>query len=107
MLVATDHPQVLTSERRAFLENQLRAFENVPENKQEFLRTQVFDSRILSPEGVDRLVSKASITVNTDHNRWIEYATPRYNWTDQDWTATNLNWLKEAGRDPLDAAIAH
>jgi len=28
--------------------------------------------------------------INTDHNRWIEYATPRYNVSSYDWRTDNL-----------------
>ena len=43
-------------------------------------------------------------TINTDHNRWIEYATPRYNWTDDDGGAANLPWLKTFA-DPSPVAV--
>ena len=94
MMVATDHPQELTAARRAYLAQRLTSLSNIPESRQTFLEAQVFDSRLLSPAAVDRLLGQAAYGINTDHNRWIEYATPRYNWIDDDGGAANLAWLK-------------
>jgi hypothetical protein len=54
----------------------------------------VFDSRLLDPDAIDRLVMSGDQRINTDQNRWIEYATPRYNWTDKNWEDSNVAWLK-------------
>jgi len=94
MMVATTHPQELTEARRAYLSLRLRSLSNIPESKQAALEAQVFDSRVLGPADVDRLLAQGPHGLNTDHNRWIEYATPRYNWTDDDGGAANLAWLK-------------
>lgn len=103
MMVATSQPQELSAERRTYLADRLRSLRNIPESQQAALQAQVFDSRLLSPEAVDRLLSQAQPRLNTDHNRWIEYATPRYNWTDDDGEG-NLAWLKSfAG--PVSAAV--
>jgi spermidine synthase len=98
MMVATTHPQELTPARRAFLAQRLRSLRNIPEAQQTALEAQVFDSQVLSPQDVDRLLSQTQPGLNTDHNRWIEYATPRYNWTDDDGGAANLAWLKSFSR---------
>jgi spermidine synthase len=94
MMVATTHPQELTEARRAYLTQRLHSLSNIPESKQAALDAQVFDSRVLTPADVDRLLGQGRHELNTDHNRWIEYATPRYNWTDDDGGAANLVWLK-------------
>jgi spermidine synthase len=94
MLIATDYPQTLTPERRAYLEQRLAMFTNVPASSQTALREQVFDSRLLDPDAIDRLVMSGDQRINTDQNRWIEYATPRYNWTDKNWEDSNVAWLK-------------
>lgn len=104
MMVGTRHPQELTADRRAYLAERLRSLSNIPESKQTSLEAQVFDSRLLSPAAVDRLLSQSRHGINTDHNRWIEYATPRYNWTDDDGVA-NLAWLKSFA-DPVPVAAA-
>ena len=105
MMVATTHPQELTADRRAYLSQRLRSLKNIPESKQAHLEAQVFDSQLLSPAAVDRLLGQGRYGINTDHNRWIEYATPRYNWTDDDGGAANLAWLKTfAEPSPVAAA---
>jgi len=93
MMVATRYRQELTAARRTYLAQRLRSLSNIPESMQTSLDAQVFDSRLLTPAAVDRLLGQGQHGINTDHNRWIEYATPRYNWTDDDGTA-NLAWLK-------------
>jgi len=94
MMIATNHPQVLTDSRRAYMQQRLRLLTGVPESALTDLQQQIFDSRILDPAGVDRLLKTGHPAINTDHNRWLEYATPRYNWTDHVWEDSNLAWLK-------------
>lgn len=94
MMVATMHPQELTEARRTYIAERLRSLNNVPESQRKSLEAHIFDSQLLSPAAVDRLLSQGQYGINTDHNRWIEYATPRYNWTDDDDGAANLAWLK-------------
>lgn len=66
----------------------------MPENFLAELEKNMYDSRVLDTSGVDRLLSSAKPVINTDHNRWLEYATPRYNWTDDNWPSINLAWLR-------------
>ncbi|HEX5432174.1 MAG TPA: hypothetical protein VFW83_09420, partial [Bryobacteraceae bacterium] len=93
MLVASGRPQTLTPERRSYMIGHLSSLEGVPEGKQAEVQHQVFDSQLLDSEGVDRLLRTSPHVLNTDHNRWIEYATPRYNWTDND-GAGNFAWIR-------------
>ena len=44
----------------------------------------------MSAEGVDAMIRELKPAINTDHNRWIEYATPRYNVSSHDWRTDNL-----------------
>ena len=104
MMVATTHLQELTEARRAYLSRRLRSLSNIPESDQSYLEARVFDSQVLSPAAVDRLLSQRQYLLNTDHNRWIEYATPRYNWTDDDGGAANILWLKGFAEPPVTAA---
>jgi spermidine synthase len=105
MMVGATRPQELTSERRAYMVQRLRALSNIPESRQIALAAEVFDSQLLTPAAVDRLLSQGEYGINTDHNRWIEYATPRYNWADDDGSVTNLAWLKSFA-EPSTAAAA-
>ena len=50
---------------------------------------------ILDNDGVSRLLAAASPRINTDHNRWIEYATPRYQASSYDWLTHNLAFLHQ------------
>ncbi|QOY84901.1 fused MFS/spermidine synthase [Paludibaculum fermentans] len=94
VVVASNRPHDLTPERRAYLDARLRTFSEVPENFLAELEKNMYDSRVLDTSGVDRLLSSAKPVINTDHNRWLEYATPRYNWTDDNWPSINLAWLR-------------
>jgi len=44
----------------------------------------------MSPADVSQFVGLRYPVINTDHNRWIEYATPRYNVSSHDWRTENL-----------------
>ena len=47
-------------------------------------------SKLMSPDAVDRMIADMKPVINTDHNRWIEYATPRYNASEKDWAKHNV-----------------
>ena len=49
--------------------------------------------RLLAPEDVTRLQSLGIFDVNTDRNRYLEYATPRYNLVRMPLEAINLRLL--------------
>ena len=63
-LVAADHP--------------LAPFENAP---------------LLDADGVARLVAGGHPPIDTGHNRWIDYAAPRYRLSGYDWVKHNLEYL--------------
>ena len=98
MIVATSEPQRLDPDRRIYLTERLRTLEGVPAAQRDRLPQAMFDSQVLGPNDVDRLVAGAHAVVNSDHSRWLEYATPRYNWMDVDWMGKNLAYLKEFAR---------
>jgi spermidine synthase len=50
-------------------------------------------SRLLGDEGAAALVHDLRPEINTDHNRWMEYASPRYQASSFDWTGYNLRRL--------------
>jgi spermidine synthase len=52
-------------------------------------------ARLLDPDGVARLIASRRPQINTDHNRWIEYVTPRYQASSYDWLADNLRFLRQ------------
>jgi len=50
-------------------------------------------ARLVRPDRVDALIREIHAPINTDHNRWIEYATPRYQSSSFDWMTDNLKVL--------------
>jgi hypothetical protein len=51
-------------------------------------------SRLMDAPTVDAMLRELHPVINTDHNRWIEYATPRYNVSPHDWVADNLAFFR-------------
>src|SRR5882724_134763 len=81
MIVASDRTQELEAGREAYLASRLGdawEHERIPR------------ARLMSVEAVDAMVRELRPVINTDHNRWIEYSTPRYNVSRYDWRAENL-----------------
>lgn len=94
ILIGTNHPQRIAPDRTDLLASRLAANTNqLLEPPAELLR-QVAQSRLLAPATLDALMLDHQI-INTDHNRWIEYATPRYNANDFDWRSVNLAYLRQ------------
>ncbi|MCC6130796.1 MAG: fused MFS/spermidine synthase [Acidobacteria bacterium] len=58
----------------------------------------VRQTRLLSPEEVDRVLSRESFVLNTDENRYLEYATPPQNAQRTDTVPINIKFLREAAR---------
>jgi spermidine synthase len=88
IIVATMEPQIGDAAREAMLVQRLGSLAS-----QDLVR-EILHSRVADPKAVDRLIAAERSPVNTDSNRWIEYATPRYNVTSEDWTTQNLAWLR-------------
>jgi spermidine synthase len=53
----------------------------------------ILSSQLLDANAVRRLSESRSPVINTDWNRWIEFATPRYNVSEVDWMAVNQHNL--------------
>ena len=94
MIVATSQPQTSTPEREALLADRMRALIPGDPSMQAGVADRTFHSRVISPAGVDRMLASVPAVINTDHNRWLEYATPRFNWSETDWIPVNLNFLR-------------
>jgi spermidine synthase len=82
MIVAADRPQTLDPARVNALMTMLPGYHG-----------SIAQARVMSPAAVDRMIDSMRLVINSDHNRWIEYATPRYNGSDHDWRADNLRFL--------------
>jgi spermidine synthase len=81
MIVASDRPQELETGRKGYLASRLDRGEE---------RTRIEGARVMRTEAVDAMIHQLRPVINTDHNRWIEYATPRYNVGSYDWRTDNL-----------------
>lgn len=80
VMVASAHPLVLDAARRAELERRYRSASLVDE---------LYASVLVTPDGVARVVNDFRPVINTDHNRWLEYTTPRYQSSSFDWLSYN------------------
>lgn len=80
MMVASAHPLVLDEAGRPEL---ARRFRSAP------LVDELRGSVLVSPSGLTRLINDFHPAINTDHNRWLEYSTPRYQSSTFDWMRHN------------------
>jgi len=98
MIVASLEPQIPVQDRRRLIEERVQTLiRREPEQQQKIMR-EILESRVTSPAGVDRMLAAVKPIINTDHNRWLEYATPRYNSSALPWEATNLTFLRSFER---------
>ncbi len=88
MLVASDRP--LTKTDTVVQHFQSSGLSSADANR---LVTELDRARLVSSQGVEALIRDAHPQINTDHNRWLEYATPRYQSSSFDWIAYNLAYL--------------
>jgi hypothetical protein len=85
MLVAANHPLVAA---------RLQASTGLAPEEAAKLVDGISAARLLYPAGVARLVRDLHPPIDTDHNRWLEYATPRYQSGSYDWVSHNLRFLR-------------
>ncbi len=88
LLIASDRPLVLTPNAAATIEASGMAPADAAR-----LVSDLSGSRLLGDEGAAALVRDLRPEINTDNNRWIEYASPRYQASSFDWTGYNLRRL--------------
>ena len=84
MMVASYYPLVLDEKRRPELDRCFRSASLVDE---------LYGSVLVAPNNLNRLVNEFHAVINTDHNRWLEYATPRYQSSSLDWFSHNSRML--------------
>jgi spermidine synthase len=92
MIVATHHPQTVDHARLDDLARKLSSMSAIKEAPA-LLADNITRAQILGTSGVERMLHELHPVINTDHNRWIEYMTPRYNSSDFNWEAYNLAQL--------------
>ena len=86
MMVASDRPLVLDGARRSGLARRFGSASLVDD---------LYRSVLVSPSGLTRLARDFHSVINTDHNRWLEYATPRYQSSGFDWLSYNTQLLSQ------------
>ena len=92
IIVASPEPLLV---RTAALARFRTAYESLgfpPERAAEVLKT-ILSSRLLSAGDTDALARRPGLARNTDRNRWLEYATPRYNLDRNDHVSENVRAL--------------
>jgi spermidine synthase len=94
MLLAANHPLVQSDRRLDELAERLSAAEHLPIEVARARIDTVSRSEIVSPAGVDAMVRETTPLINTDHNRFIEYATPKYSSAERDWHEYNVRFLR-------------
>ncbi|MBS1784244.1 MAG: fused MFS/spermidine synthase [Acidobacteria bacterium] len=111
VLVATDQPQIIRSAALSRMTpSVLGPLTGRPPAEAKTLLDAILKDRVLSPEDVDRNLQSVSATpdlnflgrpgvliLNTDDNRYLEYATPRYALDPRDLVDGNLQSLHAAG----------
>jgi spermidine synthase len=88
IMVASAQPLVLDESRRPELTRRYRSAPLVDE---------LYRSVLVSPGGLAWLLKDFHPVINTDHNRWLEYSTPRYQSSSFDWWRYNERILSRYG----------
>ena len=97
ILVATRTPQVFRATALDSLRKAAAHLDTVTQDPGTLLM-QVLQSRLLSPEDVSLAFTAASIPLNTDRNRRLEYFTPRYSLDRRPLAAMNRSVLLRSAR---------
>jgi spermidine synthase len=93
IMVASSEPQSADAARQESLQQRMKLLVRRSPEEQAKVADEMFRSRVMSAEAVDRMIAAQPAVINTDHNRWLEYATPRYNSSNADWVTRNLAFL--------------
>ena len=95
-MIAGAEPQRIHSQAEdAIREFARRQPSTTADSPEEFLGA-LHAARVLDADGVTRL-SATRPFINHDWNRWLEYATPKYNLSRRDWISLNLAHLQQYG----------
>jgi hypothetical protein len=91
ILVASESPQVFQAEAEPRIQRVLDDWGKTGRDGA-FLKN-LRASRLLSPANLDLLLRDYPTPINTDRNRYLEYATPRENLSDQRWDRINMEFF--------------
>ncbi len=95
MVLAADHPLDLRETQGARLAAMLHQREGMAIDEAQDLMDRVIRGRLLSERGVDHMLQQMRPVINTDQNRHLEYATPRYSSSQRDWEKYNVDFFKQ------------
>jgi spermidine synthase len=99
MVLAANHPLEPRAVQRELLASRLNQHGGLPLPGAQDLIDRILQGRLLSEPAVDRLVRERHPIINTDQNRHIAYATPKYSSSERDWAAYNVEFLKQWDRE--------
>ena len=85
-MIASARPLVLNEGRRTELVRRFRSAS---------LADELYGSELISSSGLTRLIHDFHPAINTDHNRWLEYSTPRYQSSSFDWLRHNVLFFSQ------------
>jgi len=88
MLIAAEHPLVLKGNVAERFQTSGMAAADARR-----LVDDLSEARLVGDEGAAAIVSDLRPEINTDHNRWMEYTTPRYQSSNFDWMTYNRKFL--------------
>jgi spermidine synthase len=106
MVLAANHPLDRQATQRERLASMLAQNGGVSLMYAQDLMARVLQGRLVSEPAVDRLILERRPVINTDQNRHLEYATPKYSSSERDWAAYNVEFLKQWDRQTPAAPVA-
>lgn len=95
MVLAANHPLDSAATRRELLASMLSRNGGLAVKDAQDLMGRILQGRLLSERAVDRMIRQLQPVINTDQNRHLEYATPKYSSAERDWAKYNLEVLKQ------------
>jgi spermidine synthase len=95
MVLAANHPLDPQATQRELLASMLSRHGGLAFEEAQGLMDRILQGRLLSEQAVDRMIRELRPVINTDQNRHIEYATPKYSSSERDWAKYNVEFLKQ------------
>jgi spermidine synthase len=102
MVLAAKHPLDPQVTQRELLASMLSQHGGLTLQDAQALMDRILQGRLLSEQGVNRMIRELRPVINTDQNRHIEYATPKYSSAERDWAKYNVEFLKQWERQGKD-----
>jgi spermidine synthase len=95
LVLAANHPLDPQSTQPELLASMLSRHGGLSLKDAQDLMDKILQGRLLSEKAVDRMIRELRPVINTDQNRHLEYATPKYSSSERDWAKYNLEFLKQ------------